>query len=291
MRIYCVLQKFFRGASFAFFRLFRTAYDRRAAGYEIERVLVQDAGHSFIEFGKLVTERYGAFEKYLHCNGPELMIVRSCIVAEKIFGAAFPLTSFPLLHGCEDGTGDLGEIGKFLLEMFVLLCLSDKVDICKGVSHFMEPDITIGRLAGDPFHKIIPGEIDTGLVYMPHKGTGIKPIMIVIPQDEDIIEIVQLEFFQAEGQLNSGSADQDGHFSRFLYLYIVKILGVLEEIGAEKEFPLLFEIQSVVISEMPGDDRVIKSFPRDETLELVSVVKTLKEERDRTIQEKYPNYQ
>jgi hypothetical protein len=71
----------------------------------------------------------------------------------------------------------------------------------------------------------------------------------------------------------------------------VKVLGVLEKIGAEKEFPLLFEAQPVVISEMPGDNRVIKSFPRDETLELMSVVKTLKEERDRTIQEKYPNYQ
>jgi len=159
------------------------------------------------------------------------------------------------------------------------------------MSHFMEPDITIGCLAGDPFYKIIPGEIDTGLVYMSHKGAGVKPIMIVISQDEDVVEVVQLEFFQAEGQLNRGSADQDGHFSRFLHLYIVKILGVLKEIGAEKEFPLLFETQPVVISEMSGDDRVVKSFPRDETLELMSVVKTLKEERDRTIQEKYPNYQ
>jgi hypothetical protein len=238
-----------------------------------------------------MTERYGAFEKHLHCNGPELVIVRGCIVAEKIFGAAFPITPFSLLHGSEDGTGNLGEIGKFLLEMFVFLSLSDKVDICKGVSHFMEPDITIGRLAGDPFHKIIPGEIDTGLVYMTHKGTGIKPIMIVISQDEDVIEIVQLEFFQAEGQLNSCSADQDRHFSRFLHLYIMKVLGVLEEISSEKEFPLLFEVQPVVISEMTRDDRVIESFPRNETLELVSVVKTLKEERDRTIQEKYPNYQ
>jgi hypothetical protein len=71
----------------------------------------------------------------------------------------------------------------------------------------------------------------------------------------------------------------------------VKVLGVLEEIGAKKEFPLLFKIQPVVISEMTGDDRVVKSFPCNEALELMSVVYPLKEERDRTIQEKYPNYQ
>ena len=80
--------------------------------------------------------------------------------------------------------------------------------------HFVEADIAIGGLVGDAFHKIIPGEVDPGLVHMAHKGAGIEPIVIVIPQDEDIVEIIEFEFFQPEGQLYGDGADENGHFGR-----------------------------------------------------------------------------
>src|ERR1700733_8451544 len=62
--------------------------------------------------------------------------------------------------------------------------------------HLMDPYIAVGALTGDAADEIIPGEIDPALVDMSHKGTGIEPIMIVVAEDVDIIEVVQLEFLE-----------------------------------------------------------------------------------------------
>ena len=230
------------------------ADDGGVAADEAEGVLVEDGGHCFIEFGQLVPELDGAFEEYFHRYGPELVIVGGGIVAEEVFGAA-------LLHGGEDGPGHFGEIGKFFFEMFVFLRLGDEVDIGQGMGHFVQPHITIGRLAGNALDKIIPGEIDTRLIHMAHKRAGVESIVVVIAQDEDIVEIVEFEFIQAEGQLHGNGADQDRHLGRFFHFYVTEGLGMLEKIGAEKKFTLFFHSQPVVIGQVAGDHGMIEGFP------------------------------
>lgn len=221
-------------------------------------------------------ELNGAFEKYLHGDGPKFVIVGSGIVSEEVFCTA-------LLHGSKDGTGHFGEIGKFGPEMFVLLRLRDEVDIGKGMRHLMQPHITIGRLLRNAFHKIIPGEVDTGLVYVAHKRTGVESIVVVISQDEDIVEIIELEFFQAKGQLYGNGADQDWHFCGFLYLDIPEVFGMLKKPGAEEKFPLLFQSQPVIIGQVTGDNRMVKGFPSNKTLKLVPVIEALNKHRNRAV--------
>src|ERR1700761_638411 len=137
----------------------------------------------------------GAFEKDLDGDSPELVVVGGRIIAQQVPGTG-------LLHRGENGTGNLGEIGELLFEMFVFLRLGDEVDIRQGMGHLVESYVAVGRVAGDAAHEIIPGEIDTGLIYMPHERAGVESIVVVIPEDKDIVEVIELEFFQTEGQLH-----------------------------------------------------------------------------------------
>jgi len=87
---------------------------------------------------------------------------------------------------------------------------------------------------------------------MAHKGTGIEPIVIIVPKDKDVIEVVQLELIEAEGELDGGGADQDRHFGRLFHLYIMEVLRMLEKPGAEEESPLIFQTEAVILSEVAG---------------------------------------
>ena len=108
--------------------------------------------------------------------------------------------------------------------------------------------------------------------------------MVIIPEDKDIVEIIELEFFQTEGQFDRRRADQDRHFGRLFHLDIMEVFGMLEEIGAEEKFPLFFQTEPVIIPEMPGHDGMIKGFAGNKMFELVPVVKMLKKHSDRAIQ-------
>jgi hypothetical protein len=175
--------------------------------------------------------------------------------------------------------------------MFVFFGAGDKIHIGEGVRHFMETDVAVGGLAGDALHEIIPGKIDAGLVDMTHKRTRIEPIVIVIPQDKDIVEVIELEFVQTEGQLYRGGADENGHFSRLLDFDIMEVLGMLKKIGAEEEFPLFFQAQACVVPEMTGHDGVIEGLGGDKTFELMPIVKLLAKQGYRAIEEQDSQYQ
>jgi hypothetical protein len=107
---------------------------------------------------------------------------------------------------------------------------------------------------------------------MSHEGTGIESIVIIVSEDEDIVEIIKLESFKAEGQLNGGGADENGHFSGLFHFYIMEVLGMLEEISAEKEFSLFFQAQPVIVVKITSDDGVIESLLCDEAFKLMSGV-------------------
>ena len=261
-----------------------TADDGGVAADEAEGVLVQDGGHGFVEFGQLMAELDGAFEEYFHRYGPEFVIVGCGIVAEQIFGAA-------LLHGGKDGPGYFGEVGKFFFKVFVFLGLGDEVDIGQGMGHFVEAHITIGRLAGNALDKIVPGEVDTRLIYVAHERPGVESIVVVIAQDEDIVEIVEFEFIQAEGQLHGNGADEDGHFGGLFHLYIPEVLGMLEEPGAEQKFALLLQTQPIIIAQMVGYNRVIEGLSHNKTLKLMPVVKALNKQRNGAVQQENTQYQ
>ena len=242
--------------------------ERRVAGEAAQRILVEDAGHGLIEFGQLVPEMDRTFEEDLDGDGPELVVVGRGVITQKIFDA-------PLLHGGENGTRHLGEIGELLFEMFILLGLGDEVDISQGMGHLMKTYIAVGCIAGDAANEVVPGQIDARLIHMPHEGTGIEPIVIVIAEDKDIVEVIELELFQTEGQLHRGGANQDGHLGRLFHLYIMKVLGMLELKRPEQELALVFETQAVIIAEMAGNYRMIESLAGNKTFELVSCVKAL----------------
>ena len=219
----------------------------------------------------------GAFKEDLDGYGPELVIVGGSVVAKQIL---YPVLA---LHGCKDGAGNLGKVGKLFFKMFVFFGLGDKIHIGQGMGHFVEPYIAVGCLAGDAPHEVIPGEIDTGLIYMAHEGAGIEPVVIVIAEDEDIVKVIELEFIEAKSKLHGGGAYQDGHFGRLFYLYIMKVLAVLEKPGTEEEFALVFESKTVIISEVTGDNRMIKSLFCNKSFELMSCVEALTKRCDRTI--------
>jgi hypothetical protein len=240
----------------------------RIAGETAQRVLVEDAGHGLIEFGQLVAEMDRTFEEHLDGDGPELVVVGCGVITQEIFDAA-------LLHGGENGTRYLGEIGKFLFEVFVLLGLGDEVDISQGMRHFMKANVAVGGIAGDPAHEIIPGQINAGLIHMPHEWTGIEAVVVVIAEDKDIVEVIELEFFQPESQLHCGGAHQDGHLSRLFHLYIMKVLGMLELKRPEQELALVFQTQAIIIAEMAGNNRMIESLAGNKAFELVSCIKAL----------------
>jgi len=244
--------------------------DRRVAGNKIEGVLVEDAGHGLVQIGHFVAEGDGAFEEYFDCYSPELVVVGGRVVTQQIFGAGLAL-----LHGGEDRAGYFGEVGEFFLEVFVFLGLGHEIDVGEGVSHLVETDVAVGGLAGDTLDKIIPGKIDACLVDVAHEGTGIVPVVIVIAEDEDVVEIVELELFEPEGQLHGGGADEDRHLGGRFYLYIVEVLGVLKEIRAKKEFSLFFETKAVVVPEMTGNNGVVECLPGNKTFELMPGVQTL----------------
>lgn len=240
----------------------------RVAGEAAQRVLVEDAGHGLIEFGELMTEMDRTFEEDLDGDGPELVVVRCSVITQEVFDAS-------LLHGGENGTRYLREIGKLFFEVLVFLGLSDEVDISQGMGHLMKTYVAVGRIAGDTAHEIVPGQIDAGLIHMPHERTGIESVVIVIAEDKDIVEVIELEFFQPEGQLHCGGTHQDGHLSRLFHLYIMKVLGMLELKRPEQELALVFQPQAIIIAEMAGNYRMIKSLAGNKALELVSCIKTL----------------
>ena len=260
------------------------ADDRRAAADEAEWILVEDGCHCFIQFGELVTELDGAFEEDLDGHGPELMVVNRCVIAEQVLYAT-------LLHGSEDGAGHFGEVGKFLFKMAVFFGLGDEIDIGEGMCHFVEADVAIGGLMRDPFYKVVPGEVNAGLVHMAHEGAGVEPIVIIIPEDKDIVEVVQFEFFEPESQLDGDGAYEDGHFGGLFHFNIPEVLGMLEEPGAEQKFALLLQAQPVVIGQMAGDNRVIEGLSHNKTLKLVPVVKALNKQRDGAVQQENTQYQ
>ena len=138
-------------------------------------------------------------------------------------------------------------------------------------------------MAGDAADKVIPGEIYTGLIHMPHEGAGIEAIVIVIPEDKDIVEVVELEFFQSKGQLYGCGADEDGHLGGLIHLDVMEVLGVLEEKGAKQEFPLIFQPQPVIISKVTRDYRMIKGLGGEKAFELMFCVKALAKKRHRAI--------
>lgn len=254
------------------------------AADEAEGVLVEDGRHSFVKFGQLVTELDRAFEENLDGNSPEFVVVDRGIVTEQVLCAA-------LLHGREDGTGHLGEVGELLFKMTVFFGLGYEVDIRQGVRHFVEADVAIGGLLGDPFHKIVPGEVNPGLINMAHERTGVKPIMIVIPEDEDIVEVIEFEFLKAEGQLDGDGADEDGHFGGLLHFDIPEIFRMLEEPGTEQKLPLLLQAQPVIVGQVARDNSVIEGLPYNKSLKLVPVVKALNKQRNGAVQQKSTQYQ
>jgi len=247
--------------------------ERRVAGEAAQRILVEDAGHGLVQFGELVAEVDGAFEEDLDGDGPELVVVGSGIVTQEVFGV-------DLLHSGEDGAGYLGEIGELLFEMFVFLGLGDEIDIREGVRHFVKTHVAIGCVARDAADEIIPGEIDTGLIHMSHERTGIETVVIVVPQNKDIVEVVEFELFQSKGQLHGRGAHQDGHLGGLFHLYIMEVLGMLEQEGAEKKFTLVFQAKTIIITEVTGNHGMIKGFTGDKTFELMLRVKALGKKRD-----------
>lgn len=242
--------------------------ERRVAGEAAQRVLVEDAGHGLIEFGELMAEMDRTFEEDLDGDGPELVVVGRGVITQKVFDAS-------LLHGGENRTRDLGEIGELFFEVLVLLGLGDEVDISQGMRHLMKAYVAVGRIAGDTAHEIVPGQIDAGLIHMPHKRTGIESVVIVITQDKDIVEVIELELFQPEGQLHRSGAHQDGHLGGLFHLYIMKVLGMLELKRPEQELALVFETKAIIIAEMAGNYRMIESLAGNKAFELMSCIKAL----------------
>ena len=254
------------------------------AADESEGVLIENGCHGFVKFGQLMTELDRAFKEDLDGDCPEFVVVGCGVIAEEVFGAG-------LLHGREDGAGHFGEVGEFLFEMAVFFGLRHEIDIGEGMCHFVEADVAIRGLMGDPLNKIVPGEVDTGLVHMTHEGPGVEPIVIVIPEDEDIIEVVEFEFFEPEGQLDSDGADENGHFGGLFHFNIPEVLGMLKEPGAEQKFPLLLQVQPIIIVQMAGDNRVIEGLSHNKTLKLVPVVKALNKQRNGAVQQESTQYQ
>jgi len=226
-----------------------------------------------------------AFEEDLDGYGPELVIIGGSVIAQEVPDAVLAL------HGGENGAGYLGEIGELLFKVFIFFGLGDEIDIGQGMGHFMEANIAIGCLTRDAAHEIIPGKIDARLVDMAHKRAGIEPVVIVIAKDEDIVEVVELELIKAQGKLNRGSAYKDGHFGRLFHLYIVEIFRMLEKPGAKEEFALILETQTVIIPEIPGHHRMVEGLIREKTLKLMSCVKSLTKQCDRTIKKQNPQHQ
>ncbi len=142
-----------------------------------------------------------------------------------------------------------------------------------------------------PFTPIIPGKIDTCLIHVSHKGAGIEAVVIIVPQDKDIVEIIEFVLIQPESQLDGGGADQDGHFGSLFHFDIVEIFGMLKKPGAEEEFPLFFETQTGIIPEVTGHDGVIEGLAVDKTFELMPGVETLNEHSYRAIKEQDSQYQ
>jgi hypothetical protein len=67
----------------------------------------------------------------------------------------------------------------------------------------------------------------------------------------------------------------------------MKVFGMLELICPEKEFPLFFQVQPVVIFQIPGNDGVIKGLPGYKFPELMPGIQALKNYSDRAVQKKY----
>jgi hypothetical protein len=71
----------------------------------------------------------------------------------------------------------------------------------------------------------------------------------------------------------------------------MKVLGMLELIGTKQEFPLLFQVQPVIVFKMTGYYGMIKGFCRNKAFILMPGVEALKKQGHRAVEEKYSQYQ
>src|SRR5690606_2198397 len=197
-------------------------------------------------------EPYRIFKEHFHAYRPEFMIIGACIFSQKCF--------ITLLHCIENRTGNFGELTEFLFEMFVFFTLGDKIHICQTMSHFMKSDITVGRKPLNSTVEVVPGKINSAMIYMSLKRTGIITVMIIFFQDEDIFKIIKREFFKPESKLYGHGTYQNRHFRARLHFYIVEFLLLLEKISSEQKFPLLLSGKFVVIPNVFGNNPVIISF-------------------------------
>src|SRR5450755_1621450 len=168
------------------------------------------------------------------------------------------------LHISKNGACYFREVFEFFLKVFVFFRFCNKCYISEGMSHFMETYIAIRGLSTDALHKIIPGKINTALIHMAHKWTGVKTVVIIIFQYIDIVEIVQHVFIQSEGELDGYGADQDGHFSTFLYFDIMETTGFSEQKSAEQELTLVFQSQPVIITNVFRNHTMIEGLAFNE---------------------------
>jgi len=71
----------------------------------------------------------------------------------------------------------------------------------------------------------------------------------------------------------------------------MEVLGMLELIRTEQKFPLLFQVQPVIIFNMMRYYGMIKGLCRYKTFVLMPGVEALKKQSHRAVEEKYSQYQ
>jgi hypothetical protein len=102
--------------------------------------------------------------------------------------------------------------------------------------------------------------------------------MVIVLEYKNVTEIIEHEFFKAEGKLDGDRTDENGHFRSFLHFYIVKLPVFFEQVGAKKKFSLFLEAKSIIIINIPGYNRMIESFIGDKLSELLPHIEFIEQD-------------
>src|ERR1700748_2383077 len=166
-------------------------------------ILVQQEAKGVVQFRELAFERGGTFKKSIDTDGPELLVIRGGIGSEEVILAG--------LHTVEYRSCDSRKILEMVVERLIPAFLYGKVDVTKGVGHFVEADVLSVGIVGEFADEVGPGEVDPFFADMPFEWRIIESVAVFILENIDGPEKIELKMFQAESQLYGGGADKQGH--------------------------------------------------------------------------------
>src|ERR1700744_3806480 len=131
-----------------------------------------------------------------------------------------------------------------------------KVDIRERMGHFMEADILPVGVIGEFPEKVSPGQIDALFADVSFERHIVETVAVFVLYNINGLEIVQLKMIEAEGELYSGGADEQGHSFFPLDIDIFEVFPFDEQEYPPEEAVPAFHVEAAIIGVIAGQQLI-----------------------------------